>query len=170
MKILKLFKYFVIIYLISNYFTIQNVYSEKNDKEPYKPFLGVYMVPKKNLGYIDVQYEGIKGISVPVVIYKSAAEEYGIRAGDIILEYDGKNFQESDKINKIFRDYIRDEKKIGDAIHLKILRINKTYSGNVGEKIISDAALKKDSIDNILEKQKIGEDINLNIIKNLETL
>jgi len=144
----------------------------KRKKEYNKPFLGIYMIPKCDLKDIDEKYKDINGISIPVVLYKSAAEKAGILKGDIIIEYDNNNFNDlkKDEINKTFRNYIRDKKEIGQELKLKIIRQITKYKGDKNQIQFPEKVLIDDELFDFLNDQKTGETINLNIEKYLEEL
>lgn len=57
------------------------------------------------------------GIYVASVIAFSAAEKAGIKPGDVITEFDGKNVTTIDELNEL-----RDQKKVGDSVTLTIVR------------------------------------------------
>ena len=89
---------------------------EKNGKFE-EPTLGVFAFDKKVLGYMDTNLAFSEGIYVAVVNKNSAAEEAGIRIGDIILSIDGNKLERMCDL----RCYIY-SKKPGDKIKLKIKR------------------------------------------------
>ena len=98
--------------------SIKNVINsfEKNGKFE-EPTLGVFAFDKKVLGYMDTNLAFSEGIYVAVVNKNSAAEEAGIRIGDIILSIDGNKLERMCDL----RCYIY-SKKPGDKIKLKIKR------------------------------------------------
>ena len=51
----------------------------------------------------------------------SAAEKAGLKVGDVIIEADGKTIKSMDELNEI-----KNAKKIGDELKLKVNRNNKT--------------------------------------------
>ncbi len=61
------------------------------------------------------------GIYVRSIEAFSAAEKAGIKIGDVIIEADGKKITKMDELNEI-----KNTKKIGDTIKLKISRANET--------------------------------------------
>ena len=63
----------------------------------------------------------VVGIYVKTVEDFSAAEKAGIHAGDVIIEAEGKKITTMDELN-----VIKNEKKIGDTLKLKIYRDGKT--------------------------------------------
>ena len=98
--------------------SIKNVINsfEKNGKFE-EPTLGAFAFDKKVLGYMDTNLAFSEGIYVAVVNKNSAAEEAGIRIGDIILSIDGNKLERMCDL----RCYIY-SKKPGDKIKLKIKR------------------------------------------------
>lgn len=71
-----------------------------------------------------------KGIYVDTVLEGSPAEEGGLKAGDVIVEVEGKKVETMDELNEI-----KNEKNIGDKISLKIYRKTKemTVTITLGE-------------------------------------
>lgn len=61
-----------------------------------------------------------KGIYVDTVLKGSPAEEGGLTPGDVIVEIDGKQVSTMDELNAV-----KNEKKIGDEVTLKIYRKSK---------------------------------------------
>lgn len=60
------------------------------------------------------------GVYVDSVISGGAADEGGIKAGDVIVKFDGKKIENVDQINAI-----RDEHKVGDRIEVTVSRNGK---------------------------------------------
>lgn len=89
-------------------------------------FLGVRIQDMSgDLGeYFDVDED--EGVLVLEVTEDSPAEEAGIKAGDVILEYDGKAVSDADRLVK----YVRDGDP-GDAVELKIKRKRRTQTVDV---------------------------------------
>jgi len=139
---------------------------------PIKPFLGVYMNPIDDLSKYGDDFIGKKGIQVPVVIYQSSADQAGVKKGDIILSYDGKTFDKIKKsdCNKVFRDYIREEKKVGAPIQLTILRQTIHLSGNLNTEPITQTEFNSEFIEKMIDQAKADETISLNVIKNQNLL
>lgn len=98
--------------------SIKNVINsfEKSGKFD-EPTLGVFAFDKKVLGYMNTNLAFSEGIYVATVNKNSAAEEAGIRIGDIILSIDGNKLERMCDL----RCYIY-SKKPGDKIKLKIKR------------------------------------------------
>lgn len=71
-----------------------------------------------------------KGVYVDTVLQGSPAEEGGLKAGDVIVEVEGKKVETMDELNAI-----KNEKNIGDKISLKIYRKSKdmTITITLGE-------------------------------------
>lgn len=99
------------------------------------PFLGIAM--QKNNIQIQSDPAIKNGIFIQSVLFQTAAYDAGLRAGDIILNYDS-NYVHTVSPNQelaTFKRYLKDHKKVGDSLKLKILRQNniiqteqKTYS------------------------------------------
>ena len=79
--------------------------------------LGVFAFDKNILGYIDENLQFNEGIYVARVNRKSAAEEAGLRTGDILLSIDGNKLERMCDL----RCYIY-SKKPGDTVTLKVQR------------------------------------------------
>lgn len=91
--------------------------SFKNNGRFEEASLGIFAFDKNVLGYIDENLRFSEGIYVEKVNKNSAAEEAGLRKGDIILSIDGKNLERMCDL----RGYIY-TKKPGDKVKLKIQR------------------------------------------------
>lgn len=91
--------------------------SFKNNGRFEEASLGIFAFDKNVLGYIDKNLRFSEGIYVEKVNKNSAAEEAGLRKGDIILSIDGKNLERMCDL----RCYIY-TKKPGDKVKLKIQR------------------------------------------------
>ena len=91
--------------------------SFKNNGRFEEASLGIFAFDKNVLGYIDENLRFSEGIYVEKVNKNSAAEEAGLRKGDIILSIDGKNLERMCDL----RCYIY-TKKPGDKVKLKIQR------------------------------------------------
>lgn len=91
--------------------------SFKNSGRFEEASLGIFAFDKNVLGYIDENLRFSEGIYVEKVNKNSAAEEAGLRRGDIILSIDGKNLERMCDL----RCYIY-TKKTGDKVKLKIQR------------------------------------------------
>ena len=98
--------------------SIKNVVNSfEKDGKFEEATLGVFAFDKKVLGYMDTNLAFSEGIYVATVNKNSAAEEAGIRIGDIILSIDGNKLEKMCDL----RCYIY-SKKPGDKIKLKIKR------------------------------------------------
>jgi len=151
----------------------ENIEHKDDEKEPYeKPFLGVYLNPKSGLKSYGKKYKNSKGIFIPVVLYQSAAEKAGVKSEDIILKYDDNSFDNlpKSKIVKTFKDYISDEKKIGDPIKLLILRKNQFYNGKKDSETIPETPYEKELLSKKIENQLPGETITLSIHKEISEI
>lgn len=82
--------------------------------------LGVFAFDKSVLGYINENLQFSEGIYVARVNAKSAAEDVGLKKGDIILTIDGNKLERMCDL----RCYIY-TKKPGDTVTLKIQRNNR---------------------------------------------
>ena len=91
--------------------------SFKNNGRFEEASLGIFAFDKNVLGYLDENLRFSEGIYVEKVNKSSAAEEAGLRKGDIILSIDGKNLERMCDL----RCYIY-TKKPGDKVKLKIQR------------------------------------------------
>lgn len=71
-----------------------------------------------------------KGIYVDSVVSDSAAEEAGIKSGDVIVSFDGKSISTMDELNEI-----KNTKNIGDKVEIEFYRKNelKTVTITLGE-------------------------------------
>lgn len=76
------------------------------------------------------------GIRVLWVLPDSSAEAVGVRPGDIILRYDQHDLsqQEWGDFTQPFREYIREQKWIGDPLKLGILRVAPEQVGDSSER------------------------------------
>ena len=77
------------------------------DMPPNTPFLGIQM---------NQDYEG-EGIEIYTVITGTEAEKAGLKAGDVILEVDGKKIESTQDLSGAIR-----AKKIGDSLALRVAR------------------------------------------------
>jgi len=78
-------------------------------------FLGIIMANLNNGIRNQIGYNGQGGVAVQQVMSGSPADQAGIAPGDVILQVDGKNFDD----NKTLHDYIG-AKKPGDTIHVTL--------------------------------------------------
>ena len=72
-----------------------------------------------------------KGIYVDSVVSGSSAEKAGIKSGDVIVSFDGKDISTMDELNEI-----KNTKNIGDNVEIKFYRKSelKTVTITLGEK------------------------------------
>lgn len=104
-------------------------------KKSEAPFLGIYMgtVPDK---YLSETVKKESAVYVDNVIADSGAERAGMIAGDIIVAFDGKIFddKEVEPLKQLRKTIIN--KKIGDHLMLSILRegVPMTIDAELGEK------------------------------------
>ena len=96
--------------------------SFKNTGKFEEASLGVFAFDKSVLGYIDENLRFNEGIYIKSVNKNSAAEEAGVRQGDIILTIDGKELERMCDL----RCYIY-TKKPGDKVTLKIQRNYRSF-------------------------------------------
>lgn len=66
------------------------------------------------------------GVYVTNVIAFSAAEKAGIKAGDVIIKFEGQTVKTADELNSL-----RDTKQVGDTVTLTIVRDSKNMEINV---------------------------------------
>ena len=78
-------------------------------------FLGIYMANLTAGVKNQIGYSGGSGVAVQQVFSGSPADQAGIQPGDVILQADGKSFENT----KALRDYIG-AKKPGDTIRLNV--------------------------------------------------
>ncbi|HVR48008.1 MAG TPA: trypsin-like peptidase domain-containing protein [Candidatus Binatia bacterium] len=78
-------------------------------------FLGIYMAELTAGVKNQIGYSGASGVAVQQVFSGSPADQAGIQPGDVILQADGKSFDNT----KALRDYIG-AKKPGDTIRLNV--------------------------------------------------
>lgn len=102
---------------------IQNFILNGKFEEAY---LGVFAYDKNVIPYLDENIDLENGIYVVQVNSNSAAQNYGIREGDIILEIDSIPLEKMCDL----RRYIY-SKKPGDEVVLKIVRNNRKITLNV---------------------------------------
>jgi len=94
-------------------------------------YLGVYLQPlNKNLA----EYFGVKkgeGVLILNVVKESPAETAGLKAGDVILQMEGKNISKSKDVTNALSDLEK-----GDKVTLQVMRHKKkkTIKAEVGEK------------------------------------
>ena len=140
--------------------------------ESEKPFLGVYLSPRADLKKYGEQYNGKKGLYIPLVLYQSAAEDAGLLSGDVILKYDDIRFADVGKsqLLKTFKNYIRDKKKIHEPLKLNILRQKQFYKGNTDQKDIPETPYRSDDISDMVDNQLPDETITLRIYKEVMEL
>lgn len=101
--------------------TVKNIiYSFTTTGSFDEAYLGIFAYDKNVIPYLDNNLELNQGIYVVQVNANSAAERYGIKEKDILLEVDGIALEKMCDL----RCYIY-TKKPGDKITLKILRNNK---------------------------------------------
>lgn len=82
-----------------------------------RPFVGVYGI---DLDEATAIRNGLtKGIYVDSVVEGSCAEEAGIRAGDVIVAFDGKSVSTMDELNDI-----KNTKSVGDSVEVTFYRGN----------------------------------------------
>ena len=82
-----------------------------------RPFVGIYGI---DLDEATAIRNGLtKGIYVDSVVEGSCAEEAGIRAGDVIVAFDGKSVSTMDELNDI-----KNTKSVGDSVEITFYRRN----------------------------------------------
>ena len=82
-----------------------------------RPFVGIYGI---DLDEATAIRNGLtKGIYVDSVVEGSCAEKAGIRAGDVIVAFDGKSVSTMDELNDI-----KNTKSVGDSVEVTFYRGN----------------------------------------------
>ncbi len=100
----------------------KSIIKKQNDPEPY---LGVTISETYTPEMLE-SYGFPKGAVISSVATDSPAEKAGIRRGDIITEFDGKEITTYSKL----RDYVSDSKP-GKKVEIKLYRNGKTYTVDV---------------------------------------
>ncbi|OVE80990.1 hypothetical protein BVY03_04850 [bacterium K02(2017)] len=130
------------------------------------PLLGVHV---KDLVQIKdfPELQGKQGLRVFKIMMDSIAHEAGILVGDIILEYDQENFDLSspNQASGDFRNYIYEQKNVGDPFKLKIYRINTSFTGQKGDELLDKETYESSLINQIINEQKPGDKLDLQINK-----
>lgn len=90
------------------------------DGRVIRPYLGIY--PED---YVS-QDKSVKGVLIKKVAEKTGADESGIKANDIIIEFDGMKLQSKNELQDIINRH-----KVGDSIPCKILRDGKIIRYNI---------------------------------------
>ena len=107
--------------------TVKNIiYSFTTTGGFNEAYLGIFAYDKNVIPYLDNNLELEQGIYVVQVNTNSAADYYGIKEKDILLEVDGISLEKMSDL----RCYIY-TKKPGDEIVFKVLRSNKEMNINV---------------------------------------
>ena len=96
------------------------------NNEFIEAYLGIFAYDKNVIPYLDYNLKLDAGIYVVQVNKNSAAEKYGIKENDILLNIDGYKL---DKMSDL-RRYIY-TKKPGDSINFDVIRNNKEFKINV---------------------------------------
>lgn len=138
---------------------------EAHDSERASPFLGI--------GYeaVDLGEQPIasitKAIRVLQTISGTSAEKAGIRPSDIILRYDGKTFNSipKDDITQTFKNYVVNDKEVGQVFHLEIFRHETTVLGRRNAQTLPAGQLEVDKLSELIETQKPGEILRLTLKK-----
>ena len=108
---------------------VTNIISKENEPEPY---IGISISEKYTAQVL--KYYGYPAGAVVLSVYDdSPAQEAGIRRGDIITEFNGKEISEYD----LFYDYLK-ECSPGDKVKVKIYRSGKTFEVTVN--IVADSS------------------------------
>lgn len=85
-----------------------------------RPYLGVYLED-----YISSD-KSVEGVLVKQVIDNTGAQEAGIKANDIIIEFDSVKLQSKNELQDIM-----DRHKVGDSVPCKVLRDGKVLRYNI---------------------------------------
>ncbi len=89
-----------------------------------RPYIGIYgidldeMTAKRN--------KLVEGVYVYQIYNGSPAQQAGIQKGDIIVEFDGKKIKTKQELNDI-----KNSKKIGDTIKVKVYRLGEYKEGEI---------------------------------------
>ncbi len=136
------------------------------DRKRARAFLGISFRAETKLE-IKGTDTPLKAVEILRVVPGTAAQRAGLKIGDLILEYDSNHFNDTpdDKINETFRNYIREDKKIGDPFHLKLFRSELTVSGLRGQEPFAPEPFDEDTLSEWIQTQKIDETLELKIHK-----
>ncbi len=129
------------------------------------PFLGI--------GYEAIEFSRDSasspenGIRVLKILPGTAAEKSGLKPMDIILQYDQQPLHHipKDKIIQTFKSYIVQKKQIGDPLRLKIFRMETSITGKRNSNKIPNHELSLETLAELIEAQKPGEELKFNIKK-----
>ncbi|MCP4699435.1 MAG: PDZ domain-containing protein [Gammaproteobacteria bacterium] len=110
------------------------------------------------------------GLEVIGVTAGASADKAGLKIGDILIAVDGKRLEDEPikGLSRFFSNYIRNEKRAGQKIHLQVIRQETRISGSKNEKtlLIKD----RDELLAQIEKQSSGETLLLEIENKADTL
>ncbi|MEK9657215.1 MAG: PDZ domain-containing protein [bacterium] len=127
------------------------------------PFLGIAMKAIE----VQVSKDSSKqqAIKINVVLQNTAAKAAGLKAGDIILSYDGNNFQDCTPNQQLqqFKKHLTKVKQIGEELSLKVLRAHTELSYQ--QIPVTDAQL-----DLMAEKMPLNQYLPLKFFKKGEVL
>lgn len=141
----------------------EDVPEETNLSKSQKPMLGIRF---QKFGPV-TQIQGLQGrhgVKVQVVMLGTAADEAGLKDGDLIYEFDGKTFDDipDDEKESHFREYIA-SRRIGDEMVLKIYRDHMLVSGYLGNKTFHDAELSDSGVAGALSELSVDQTAKLEV-------
>ena len=137
-------------------------------EEQRKGFLGVQFKPTK-LKFFEDSPDYNYGIVIQKVVEDSAAERYGIKTSDIIVEIDGNNFDEFnyDELEKEFSRLVKSYDP-EDSVEFKIIRFDRKIDMKVAGKSYTEPSL--DEIVIKMERLKSSEAMTVRFLSHKEPL
>lgn len=159
------------------------VHNKKQDRPPVVEKKKPVFRPKNQLGHqqalLGVQFQkigpldqfpnlqGQYGVKVVRVVFDSAADKAGLRAGDIIFGYDGQTFAqvEPGKVQSTFRNYIKKQKKVGQKMVLRLVRTESLMSGEVAGQSTTPEIFAGSKISQWVKSMPAGDSVNLKVQK-----
>lgn len=89
-----------------------------------RPYIGIYGIDLDET--TADRNKLVQGIYVYQIYVGSPAAEAGIQKGDIIVEFDGKSVTTKQELNEI-----KNQKQIGDKVHIKVYRAGEYKEGDI---------------------------------------
>ncbi|MBN2284045.1 MAG: PDZ domain-containing protein [Deltaproteobacteria bacterium] len=135
-----------------------------------RPFLGIGYRPATEL---ESRYPGLgltQGLRVARVVGGSAAMKAGIRVGDVIIACDSMEIGDLDPgtLLQSFSSYIKDEKKVGDDLRLRIVREETTIEE--GRSARPQVVKDRKELDALIDVQKPGKSLDVSVRKEVHIL